>query len=242
MIHLDKGWLAATFEILAVSVAAGIPGSWPPNAMRALQQMPSRCGECTSMVRIGLAIAVRDAHPPGIFSCSAVETSLTLPADIDRYIRTLDFSGVRIPPDYTDDKGEMKLGFYPFLFTLAVRRFFFEAIGIGQPFMELTGQTNFVAQSHLIQIRKLRRGDPVAYSFKLLALGDKVFHCMCAVRHGREGWIAAVQEQMDVCVDVTTRRAVKFHLHTRYRLELALAQTVHEPDPVSRGRAVAIDH
>jgi acyl-CoA thioester hydrolase len=242
MFQAGNGWLAATCEIVALCVAVGSDvRRWPPDGMLALQEMHSLHLARAPSANVGLAISVRNPHPAGTFSCSAVETASTMPADIDGYIRKLDFYDTTVPADYTDGNGAIILGFYPLLFTVAARRFFFEAVGIGEPFMELTGQTNFVAQAHLIQMRKLRRGDPLAYGFKMIALGDKVFHCMSTIRHGREGWVAAVQEQLDVCVDLSTRRPVNFHSHTRHRLELALAQTAHEPDSAPPGRAVVMD-
>ena len=242
MYHAGEGWLSATYEKVAMCVKAGTnePCPWPAAALAALDNLEAAHRARPRPDHVGRGILIRDPHPPGLLTADTSGIPPGLCEDIPAFVHSMDFSYLSVRPEYTDANGCIGFGFYTVLVDLSMRRITSEGIGMGFSHMERTGMTGFVAESHVTQFRKLHRGDPVTIEFQIIGVGEKVMQCMTTIRHGREGWVAAVQEQLNMSVSLATRRPAPFHPSVRARLELALAQYRHTPDPAPRGRAVSM--
>lgn len=243
MYHAGEGWLSATYEKVAMCVKAGTnaPCPWPSGALTAIDKLEAMHRARPRPDHVGRRIDIRDAHPAGVLSADTSTVPAGLCENIPEFIRNMDFSYLSVKPEYTDANGCIGFGFFTVLVDLSMRRITSEGIGMGFKHMDRTGMTGFVAESHVTQLRKLHIGDPVAVDFQIIGLGEKVFQCMTTIRHGRDGWIAAVQEQLNMSVSLATRRPAPFHPSVRARLELALAQYRDTPEPMPRGRAVSLD-
>lgn len=242
MYHAGEGWLSATYEKVAMCVKSGTSDAcpWPAGALAALDRLEAAHRSRPRPDHVGRRISVRDPHPAGVLAADTSTVPPGLCENIPEFIRNLDFSDLSVRPEYTDASGCIGFGYYTVLVDLSMRRITSQGVGMGFAHMERTGMTGFVAETHVTQFRKLHRGDPVAIEYQVIGVGDKTMQCMTTIRHGREGWIAVVQEQISVSVSLATRRPAPFHPSVRARLELALAQYRDTPEPVPRGRAVSL--
>ena len=242
MVHAGEGWLSATYEKVAMCVKAGSsePCPWPAAALAALDRVKALHRSRPRPDHVGRSIVVRDPLPAGVLAPPTEGIPPELPDDIPAYVRAMDFSYLSVRPEYCDASGCIGFGFYTVLSDLSMRRITSEGIGMGFAHMERTAMTGFVAETHVTQFRKLHRDDPVAIDYQVTGVGGKVLQCMITVRHGREGWVAAVQEQISVSVDLATRRPAPFHPTVQARLKLALAQYKHHPLPIEKGRKVVL--
>jgi len=242
MYHAGEGWLSATYEKVAMCVKSGTSEAcpWPAGALAALDKLEAAHRSRPRPDHVGRRISVRDPHPAGVLAADTSTVPPGLCENIPEFIRNLDFSDLSVRPEYTDASGCIGFGYYTVLVDLSMRRITSQGVGMGFAHMERTGMTGFVAETHVTQFRKLHRGDPLAIEYQVIGVGDKTMQCMTTIRHGREGWIAVVQEQISVSVSLATRRPAPFHPSVRARLELALAQYRDTPEPVPRGRAVSL--
>ncbi len=245
MYNAREGWLAASCEQLLRCVRKGTEETrrWPDEGHRKLEALMEAHRALPMPQDAGRRIAIRDGHPPGVLSMpEAVKANpLGLPEDISAFLRDFDYSDFTVRPEYCDADGNIVAGFYVVLVDLIMRQLAGDVLGMGFTTMMRTGKTGFVAESHLAQMAKLHAGDPVRFEFKLLGLGEKVNHIMVTVRHARGGRVAAVLEQLNMCIDLATRRPSPFHPDVRARLEQTLAQQRDIPDPMPPGQAVALD-
>ena len=243
MSHATEGWIAATYEKIVLCARANTKDRqpWPAAAHAALQRRLAQHQGLPRPAGIGRAIAIRHPHPAGAILADSPEPAQGLPEDIDLYVGEMDFSDLTVRPEYADANGQIGLGYYTVLIDLAMRRITGEALGMGFMNMERTGKTGFVVESHITQFRKLRAGDPLSFEYKMVGLGEKVVHGAAIVRHAGEGWIAAVQEQLNICIDLKTRRPSTYHHSVRRHLESTLAQHQNKTLPVQTCRAVRLD-
>jgi acyl-CoA thioester hydrolase len=109
---------------------------------------------------------------------------------------------------------------------------------VGWDHTETTGQSGFVVGCKVTCLRRLRVGDPIAFEFIVADVDDKRNHVLTCLRHGSEGWLAATQEQLNVCVDFTTRRTAVWHPSSRPVLEAFRAAQRDWPRPVHLSQPV----
>lgn len=115
----------------------------------------------------------------------------------------------RIARKWTDHNGHMNLAAYLVLFDRCFARFC-DRIGIGPRQMETTGRTIFVAETHLLYRAELKLGDQVGVGLRVLALGARKMHSYLSMVRLADGEIVCVNEKMDLCVDLQSRRATAF--------------------------------
>lgn len=153
-------------------------------------------------------------------------------------LAALDFSDLRVKPDWCDRSGFMRTAYVTVLVDQAMVRAARDIWEIGWDHARLTGQSGFVVATKVTCLRSFRAGDPVDFEFVLADIDDKRLHAITTLRHGGEGWVGATQEQLNVCVDFKTRRTAPWHASARPRLEaMVAAQRSRHPAP-HIGRAV----
>jgi len=236
--HAGEGWLAASCEIVAgcVSKDTREEMGWPQAARMAVARWRDAHRGRPRPAEAGRAVAVRGAMDPAALPVPSAEARAALAA----CVRDADTSDLRVGTEHIDARDRIRPGFYTVFAGRAMRRVAGPAFGMGSGNMQRTGQTGYVAESRNTQLRALRLGDPMAFDFKVAGLSDKALHIVITLKHAGEGWIAAVHEQITLCMDAATRRPTAFHPSVRARLESALFEHRHAPDPVPAGHPLGL--
>lgn len=161
--------------------------------------------------------------------------SQALAAEID----ALDYSALRVRPEYIDANGHMNVGYYTLLFDKALD-LPWARLGIYSELILKTGKSSFALESHITYQRELKEGDALAFEFQLLDFDAKRIHYFLKMFHAAERYLAATCEQISICVDMSTRRSTPWP-----ETALGLIATLHashqsRPRPREAGRTIAI--
>lgn len=146
---------------------------------------------------------------------------------------------VRVPRAWTDHNGHMNLAAYLVAFDRRYARWC-DDVGIGPKQIPETGRTIFVAQTHLVYRRELHLGDVVDIGLRVLALSDKRMHTHLTMVRGDTGEPVCVNEKLDVCVDLSTRRSAPFPPAVATRLQALHARERAWPAPLDAGQRVEL--
>ena len=107
-------------------------------------------------------------------------------------------------PGWVDHYGHMNLAFYLVAFDLATDALW-PSLGLGKGFRE-TGLGTFAAESWQAYTREVTEGAPLAFDSEVLAFDAKRLLCRHTMIHAGEGWQAAENEVLYLCVDLEARR------------------------------------
>lgn len=121
----------------------------------------------------------------------------------------LRIASTRIARRWTDHNGHMNLAAYLVLFDRGFARFC-DRVGIGPKQLDRTGRTIFVAETHLVYRQELTLGEQVGIGLRVLALGPRKMHSYLSMVRLGDGQIVCINEKMDLCVDLASRRACAF--------------------------------
>lgn len=136
-------------------------------------------------------------------------------------------ASARVARRWTDHNGHMNLAAYLMLFDRSFARFC-DRVGIGPKQMEQSGRTIFVAETHLVYRHELALGEHVGIGLRVLALGPRKMHSYLTMVRLSDQQIMCINEKMDLCVDLASRRACVFpdavavHLQALHELESKL--------------------
>lgn len=140
---------------------------------------------------------------------------------------------------WTDHNGHMNLAAYLVAFDRCFARWC-NRIGIGPRQLAATGRTIFVAEAHLVYRQELRLGDQVDIGIRVLALSPKRMHSHLTMVRRDNGELVCVNEKLDVCVDLATRRSAPFPDAVHAQLLALHAHEAAWPPPLHAGRRVAL--
>ncbi len=107
-------------------------------------------------------------------------------------------------PGWVDHYGHMNLAFYLVAFDLATDALW-PSLGLGKAFRE-KGLGTFAAESWQAYTREVTEGAPLAFDSEVLAYDSKRLLCRHVMYHAAEGWQAAENEVLYLCVDLEARR------------------------------------
>jgi len=109
-----------------------------------------------------------------------------------------------VRPDWVDNNGHMNMGFYLVVFDMACDTLWAE-LGLGAPF-RARGFTTFAAETWVNYVRELHAGQPLTSTSEVLGHDGKRLLCRHYLFHAQEGWLAAENEVLYLCVDAAIRR------------------------------------
>lgn len=159
-------------------------------------------------------------------------SSTPIPAPFRRYSTV-------VPPEWIDVNEHMNSRYYTIVIYNA-HALFSEYIGVGEDYVRTSGCGKSVVESHLIYERELRVGDRIEVATRLLAVSGKRLHFYHEVFNVEQGYRAAVGEQLDIHVDLTSRRSAPLPLDLLANLQrIAQAHSVL-PTPDKVGRSVTM--
>lgn len=107
-------------------------------------------------------------------------------------------------PGWVDHYGHMNLAYYLVAFDLATDALW-PSLGLGRSF-QAKGLGTFAAESWQAYTREVKEGAPLAFDSEVLAYDAKRLLCRHTMVHAAEGWQAAENEVLYLCVDLQARR------------------------------------
>jgi len=148
-------------------------------------------------------------------------------------LAALDLGDVRVESRHVGSDGLTRIAAYTDLVDKSMSRYSNLVVRSGWHHIDRLGQTGFVVDLRVRQLRQLKLGDPVGFEFRVLDVDDKRWHSLVVMRHRAEGWVAAMQEQINICVDFATRRVTTWHPEPF--ANLAALRKLHESQPWPAG-------
>lgn len=149
------------------------------------------------------------------------------------------FPAPEIRPEWIDYNGHLNVAYYLLMFDDAVDKAMTD-LGLTHHRIKTTGETFFALEAHLTWRRELRLGDPAVIEWLLLDHDEKKTHFIMTMRHGREGYVAALCEQLAIHVDLGTRKSAPFAPDILARIQAVMAAHKDAPRPDEAGRAVGL--
>lgn len=125
----------------------------------------------------------------------------------------------RVRPDWVDHYGHMNLAYYLVAFDLATDRLW-PALGLGAAF-RARGLGTFAVESWQGYLREVGVGAPLAATSAVLGCDAKRLLVRHRLHHAEEGWLAAENEVLYLCVDLARRRVVPWPADVAARLAAA---------------------
>src|SRR4028119_1552569 len=118
-------------------------------------------------------------------------------------------STMRVEPAWIDYNGHLNMAYYHVLFDRAVEEGF-GVVGLGQDYVEERNASYFAAEVHVLYRRELKAQDEVRATLQLVDYDEKRLHFYMELRHARDGWVAAMSEQLALHVDMGSRKVTPF--------------------------------
>ena len=113
-----------------------------------------------------------------------------------------------VRPDWVDSYGHMNMAFYLAVFDMATDALW-PRLGLGAPFKKM-GLGTFAAETWVDYVREVREGMPLACESEVLAFDGKRLLGLHRMLHAAEGWLAAENEVLYLCVDLSARRVTNW--------------------------------
>jgi acyl-CoA thioester hydrolase len=107
-------------------------------------------------------------------------------------------------PGWVDHYGHMNLAYYLVAFDIATDALW-PTLGLGPDF-RARGLGTFAAESWQAYTREVTEGAPLAFDSEVLAYDSKRLLCRHVMLHAAEGWQAAENEVLYLCMDLDARR------------------------------------
>lgn len=120
-----------------------------------------------------------------------------------------------VRPDWVDFYGHMNMGFYLVVFDMATDQLW-PHIGLGPEFKARNLGT-FAAETWVSYVREVNEGMPLAATSEVLAYDSKRLLAIHRMLHAEEGWLAAENEVLYLCVDLGVRRVTTWPEDVRAR-------------------------
>jgi acyl-CoA thioester hydrolase len=141
-----------------------------------------------------------------------------------------------VRPDWIDRNGHLNLAYYIVFFDAATDALF-EALGIGADYMDVTGSSLFVVETHTTYERELKLDERVAVQGIVLGADSKRLHFVHEMFRS-DGTRVAAHELLAVHVAMNTRRSAPFPADIQARLSAAVAAHATLKRPAIVGRKV----
>ncbi|PYF01304.1 acyl-CoA thioester hydrolase [Rhodopseudomonas faecalis] len=148
-------------------------------------------------------------------------------------------SVMAIEPHWIDYNGHLNMAYYNVLFDRALDQLWL-SLGIGPDYVQSRGGSTFTAECHVRYLRELHLGDPAQVAVWVIAADDKRLHTFEELRHAEEGWLSASSENMNLHVDMASRKTAPFPPDIKDRIHAFAEAHRAAPRPDGIGRQVAM--
>ena len=145
-----------------------------------------------------------------------------------------------IREEWLDHNGHMNVAAYLIAFDSAVRTLC-TGLGIGPDQIPLTGKTIFVGQANIVYRQELVRGSRIRITARVLAVSEGRAHACLSMFDEDDDVLAAFNEQLFVCADMSTRRPCPFPPVPRERFRATQAAQLRFAVPKYVGRRIRLE-
>ncbi len=144
-----------------------------------------------------------------------------------------------VRPEWIDSNGHLNLAYYVVVFDLATDALY-AALGIGDAYREMSGNSCFTAETHTLYEREVRLGDKLLVKGWLLGADTKRLHYFHEMFHVDSGERSAVQELMALHIDMRVRRVAPYPAERYAALQQAVREYAPATLPKGAGRRIAL--
>ena len=142
-------------------------------------------------------------------------------------------------PEWIDANGHMNLAYYVVLFDQATD-LLYDALGVGQAYRNVTGNSTFTAETHTLYEREVLEGERVRVTAHLLGADAKRLHYFHEMFHAEGGHRVAAQELMALHIDMAARRVAPFPPDLQVRIQAMVKERAGRALPKGVGRRIAM--
>lgn len=118
-----------------------------------------------------------------------------------------------VRPEWVDHYGHMNMGFYAVVFDIATDHQW-AGLNLGAG-LHAQGLGTFAAENWLAYVREVTEGMPLAFESEALCFDEKRLICQHRMYHATEGWLAAENEVLYLCVDLAARKVAPWPATTQ---------------------------
>ena len=144
-----------------------------------------------------------------------------------------------VPPEWCDYNGHLNAGYY----TVAFENAFFEVLenlDLGERYVREEKNGLFTLQLNIHYLREVVQGDDLRFTFQLLDYTPKLIHILLQMHHDKDGYLAAVTEQLVLHVSLQSRRAAPMPEAVHQRIAALHEQHRGLPVPEQVGQTMGI--
>jgi acyl-CoA thioester hydrolase len=138
-----------------------------------------------------------------------------------------------VKPEWVDHYGHMNLAYYLVAFDLATDELW-PSLALGDP-LRAQGLGTFAAESWQAYRRELLLGMPLAADSAVIDFDSKRILLRHKLYHAEEGWLAAENEVLFLCVDLNARRVVPWPAEVMERLAASRIEEAPQRLALRRG-------
>jgi acyl-CoA thioester hydrolase len=141
-----------------------------------------------------------------------------------------------VEPEWIDYNGHMNMGYYLVAFDQVATDGYYDYLGIGVEHKKEVGKSTFSLAANIDFIAELMHGAPLRFTTQLVDFDHKRLHFFHSLYHADEGYLAAVNENLGMYIDMSTRRSTAFSETQleRFQRELELSAAHGKPEGVGR--------
>ncbi len=139
-------------------------------------------------------------------------------------------------PEWIDYNGHMNMGFYLVAFDQIATDGFYDHLGIGIAHKQACHRSTFSLAANIDFIGEVMEGAPLRFTTQLIDYDHKRLHFFHSLYHAEEGYLAAVNENLGMYIDMQTRRSTTFSKQQmeRFQAELERGRSCGVPEQVGR--------
>lgn len=145
-----------------------------------------------------------------------------------------------VQPDWIDYNGHMNVGYYGIAFDKGLDVVFSDMLGVGEEFVEASGNGPYVLQSHMHFLAELLEGETFSVRFRLLDHDHKRLHFFAEMVSDRSGALCATQEILIMNVDHATGRSAPYPDWAQRRFARMLSDHAGLPPAPQIGAPIGI--
>jgi acyl-CoA thioester hydrolase len=147
---------------------------------------------------------------------------------------------IAVRPDWIDYNGHMNVAYYIKAFDLALDELYL-VMGVDGETIRRTGISTFTAEMHITYQREVKEGDRLRITTQLIDFDAKRMHFMQCMYQAQEGYLAATDEWLILCVDLKQRKTTA--IPEPQRAFLAAVKRAHAgvPVPPEAGRRISLN-
>jgi len=125
---------------------------------------------------------------------------------------------MHVEPAWIDYNGHLNMAYYNVLFDRCVDQAY-ELFGFDADYLKTHNASFFTLEVHVTYLREIHEGAPVYVTLQLLDFDEKRTHFFQELHHAEDGFLSATSEQINLHVDMGTKRSAPFPPDVLKRIE-----------------------